>query len=387
MTLLSLVDSITFLVFVFAIIDLDRVGRSIKSLRDISPCSSSEEPKVSVIIPARNEEKHIEAALLSLLSQDYGNLEVIVINDRSTDGTPHILKRLRQTQHKLRVLHVAELPPGWLGKNHALHVGAKNAHGAFLLFADADVIMEATTISRAVNYMAETGIDHLVLGPEIKMSGFLLNTMLLAFAVNFLLAFKPWKAKDPKSKKFIGGGAFSLVRAAAYQASGTHQAIPLGVDDDLKFGQLIKKRGFRQEFLAGEKMIALEWYGSVQEMIHGLTKNAFAVLDYNVPKALLLSAGMVTLYLGPLLGIFLTGGLTQWLNAFAVLVIILIYGGTAHYMRMPPWIALGFPIAIAIHFYIIWRSTLTTLVNGGINWRDTHYSLRELKRGAVKTRK
>jgi glycosyltransferase involved in cell wall biosynthesis len=380
MTPLSYLALFTLLVFVISLIELARGGGSIKSLRNISPPHLAVEPKVSVIIPARNEEKHVAAALSSLLAQDYRNIEVIVVNDRSDDGTQDILDKLAITHPDLRVLHLTELPEGWLGKNHALHIGAQQADGDFLLFADADIIMEATTITRAINYMMQTGLDHLVLGPEIKMSGVLLNMMLLTFAVNFMLAFKPWQAQNPKSKKFIGGGAFSLIRAEAYRASGTLQAIPMCVDDDLKLGKLIKKHGFRQEFLGGEKMIALEWYGSVKEMIHGLTKNSFAVLDYNMAKAAALSSGMIALYLWPVLALFLTTGVTQLLNALAVLVVLLIYGGMARHLQLSPWLALGFPVTIAIHFYILWRSTLVTLAHGGINWRDTHYSLRELRR-------
>ncbi len=308
---------------------------------------------------------------------------MIVVNDRSDDGTRGILNELAKAHHKLQVLHLAELPEGWLGKNHALHVGAQQAGGEFLLFADADIVMDSTTIARAINYMLETGLDHLVLGPEIKMPGVLLKMMLLTFSVNFMLAFKPWEAQNPKSKKSIGGGAFSLVRAEAYRASGTLQAIPMCVDDDLKLGKLIKTHGFRQEFMGGEKMISLEWYGSVKEMIHGLTKNSFAMLDYNVPKVAVLSLGMIALYHWPVLALFLTSGVTQWLNALAVLVVLLIYGGMARHLQLSPWLALGFPVTIAMHFYILWRSTLITLANGGINWRNTHYSLRELKQSNI----
>lgn len=379
MTPLSSLALFTLLLFLFAIIDLARGGRKIKSLRNISPHGLAAEPKVSVVVPARNEEKHIATALVSLLAQDYGNFEVIVVNDRSDDGTQKILDELTRAHRRLRVQHLAALPKGWLGKNHALYVGAKQAEGDFLLFADADVVMEATTIKRAIKYMMETNLDHLVLGPEIQAPGVLLKMMVLTFAVNFLLAFKPWQARDPKSKRFIGGGAFSLVRAAAYRAGGTHLAIPMCVDDDLKLGKLIKQHGFRQEFMGGENMIALEWYGSVKEMIHGLTKNVFAALDFNLPKVAALSLGMMTLYLWPLAALFFTTGLTQRLNALIVVAVLLLYGAMGRYFRLSPLLALGFPVTIVLHFYTLWRSTLITLANRGINWRDTHYSLRELK--------
>lgn len=369
----------TLLVFIIANFELVRGRRAITSLRNVPAHGLAPEPKVSVIIPARNEEKHIAAALTSVLTQDYGNFEVIAVNDRSEDGTQNILNELATTHPQLCVLQLTTLPEGWLGKNHALHMGAQHATGEFLLFADADVVMENTTIKRAINFMKATDLDHLVLGPEIKAPGILLNMMILTFAVNFLLAFKPWLAKNPSSKKFIGGGAFSLVRAAAYHASGTHSAIAMCVDDDLKLGQLIKQRGFRQEFAGGEGLIALEWYGSVREMIHGLTKNAFAALNYGIAKVVALSLGLIVLYLWPVAALFLTRGVTQLLNALTVSVVLFMCGGMARYFRMSPWLAAGFPATITLHFYILWRSTLFTLVNRGVSWRDTHYSLRQLK--------
>src|SRR5262249_16384489 len=135
-------------------------NRRIGYLKDVQPLVSSEVPRVTVIIPACNEERNIEEALQSILHQAYTNLEIIVINDRSLDSTGERLNRLALSYPQLRVFHITELPSGWLGKNHALHYGAQQASGELLLFTDADIVMQPSVISRAVHYFLAENLDH-----------------------------------------------------------------------------------------------------------------------------------------------------------------------------------------------------------------------------------
>ena len=383
MGVLFYLAAITLAILILSIIEAITGGKSIKYLRDIPLLRKPENPKVSIIIPARNEESEIESALESVLSQDYGNLEIIAVNDRSTDQTKVLLERLAQTGNRLKVLNLSELPEGWLGKTHALYCGAQAATGDLLLFADADVFMEESVVSRAVNFMMEERIDNLVIAPEIVMRGALLKMTLLAFAANFMLNQRPWKAKDPRSRKSAGGGAFSLVRREAYETSGTMKAISLCVDDDLKLGKLIKRHGFRQDYLAGQGLIRVEWYPSIRAMIKGLTKNSFAALDYNIAKTIFGLLGLFFFNIWPFFGLFLTGGNTQLLNGLIVLMMLGVYAKTARLIPTSPLYAFGYPIANLILCYIILRSTLTTLINGGVHWRDTYYSLKELKRNNI----
>lgn len=208
----------------------------------------------------------------------------------------------------------------------------------------------------------------------------MLKIALLTFSVNFMLFFQPWKAKNPTSKKFIGGGAFSLMRREAYEAIGTMQALPMSVADDLKLGQLLKQNGFRQEFLAGGDMISLEWYTTLKEMIQGLTKNTFAVINFSFLKVIGISVALVVQYLGPLFAIFAFTGLIQVLNIFIILGVLVLYLTTASFIDFPRWLTLGFPFGVIINIYVIWKSALITLKNKGITWRDSHYALDELKK-------
>ncbi len=168
-------------------------NRTLSHLGNVAPFQGSEPPKVSVVVAARNEARNIEAALRSVLAQDYPNLEFIVVDDRSTDETGIILDRLANKDERIRVVHIMELPKGWLGKNHAQHFGAERATGELILFTDADVMMERSVISRAVTYLRRENADHLAITPQMKMPGLLLNMFGGAFALFFGMYAKPWK--------------------------------------------------------------------------------------------------------------------------------------------------------------------------------------------------
>ncbi len=206
-------------------------NRQIGSLAATEPLVGDSLPKVSIIVAGRNEEQQVEGALRSLLLQDYTPLEIIAVNDRSTDATGEIMDRLAADEPRLRVIHVEELPAGWLGKNHALNIAAQQARGEFLLFTDADVVMHPTVVRRAVRHANENNVDHLAILPQITMPNWFLESFVVTFAVYFLSFLKPWKAKDPKSRYFVGIGAFNLLRADVYRAIGTHRAIAMRPDD------------------------------------------------------------------------------------------------------------------------------------------------------------
>ena len=164
-------------------------ARRIRNLRDIQPLTprlpgGENLPLVSVIVAARNEERGIEAGVRSLLALAYPSLEVIIVNDRSTDGTAAILERVRQSDPRLVVVTVDGLPPGWLGKNHALAMGAA-ARGDILLFTDADVVFEPSTIGRAVRFMEDERLDHLAALPDVRLQGVALTALVLTFGVLF----------------------------------------------------------------------------------------------------------------------------------------------------------------------------------------------------------
>jgi cellulose synthase/poly-beta-1,6-N-acetylglucosamine synthase-like glycosyltransferase len=366
---------VTLLLVLATTIEFAIGNRSLSRLGNLLPFAGTPAPKVSVIIAARNEARNIEQGLRSVLAQDYPNIEFIAVDDRSTDDTGGILDRIAGKEPRLRVVHVTDLPHGWLGKNHALHFGAERAAGELLLFTDADVVVEHSVISRAVSYVLRKEIDHLAVTPQLRMPGALLNMFGGTFAVFFTAYAKPWKARDPKSPRHIGIGAFNLVRAKAYRAIGGHRAIAMRPDDDMKLGKLIKKRGYRQDMVLGGKLITVEWYSSFGELVRGLEKNTYAGVEYNLFVIIVSSIAQILCIFWPLAALVVTTGATWWLNLAIVVLLIVLYVDSAQTHGAKRWHCVGAPVTAVLFQYIIWRATLKTLRNDGIDWRGTHYSL------------
>lgn len=365
---------------------LMRGVRQITRLDEFEPRADFAWPSVSVIVAARNEERNIAEALQSLLHLDYDNLEILVVDDRSTDRTGEILEAMAaepRYAERLTVRHIADLPPKWLGKNHAHQVGADAARGEWLLFTDADIVMQPSTLRRAVAFAITHEIEHLPMLPAVHVPGFLLQSFVVLFTIYFSAYFKPWKAKDPKSKSHVGIGAFNLVRADTYRAIGGHQPIAMRPDDDVKFGKLVKKHGHRQEVVDGVRLISVEWYASLRELIHGLEKNAFAGVDYRID--ILVGSSIVALLgnVWPFLAVFVTHGATQAMYGASVAGLLLLGIATTRGLGVRPYVVLGFPIVMLLFIYIQWRTMILTLATGGIRWRGTHYPLAELKANRV----
>lgn len=374
---------ITLTIYIIVAIEVSTGSRRIKHLRDQDTTLPPVAPVVSIVVAARNESKNIREAMNSLLHMDYPTLEIIVVNDRSEDLTGKILDEMARGDSRLKVIHISELPPGWLGKNHALWLGGKHASGELLLFTDADIVMAPGTLAKAVSYMEQHHVDHLAVSPEVKMPSEFLNMFGATFGLVFAIFTRPWRAPDPHSGCHIGIGAFNLVRAIAYHQTGGHKTIALRPDDDLKLGKIIKKAGFRQEMVYGNDLISVEWYSSIREVVLGLEKNVFAGTDYRIWLA---AAGVIFHLLAslwPYLAIFTTSGATRLIYTATVAVITLLAADSARFHGLKRWYALGFPLTIGLFVFIIIRTVSCNLVKGGINWRGTFYSLRELKANKI----
>ena len=248
-------------------------------------------PSVSVVVPARDEQDGVEAALLSLLDQEYpGRLEVLAVDDRSTDRTGEIIAGLAaERPGRLKSLRVDRLPDGWLGKNHALYLGAEESDGEWLLFTDGDVRFSAGCVANAVRYALREGFDHLTLAPEIISRGVALKSFVAAFSLVFEVTQRPWRASDPKAREAVGVGSFNLLRREAYLMSGTHRAIRLRPDDDMRLARLLKDAGFSQGVAYGAGSVRVEWHTSLAGAVAGLEKSIFPGLDYRLSAVLLAS--------------------------------------------------------------------------------------------------
>lgn len=341
-------------------------------------------PLVSVIVPACNEAGVIRACLESLAAQDYPHVEIIAIDDRSTDDTGRIMDEVAARQSRVRVIHNRELPAGWLGKSHANFLGASAAAGAWLLFTDGDILFQPDAIRLAVAHVENEEIDHLALFPGLITGGYWEAAMCCCFGVAFMVFCKPWRLRDPTRPDAVCGvGAFNLVSRRAYDAIGTHRRLKLEVGDDWKLGKLLKHGGFVSDALGGWPHVRVRWHVGLRGVVRGLEKNAFCGADYRVGRALKQTALMLAWGLTPLAGMAMAPGLTRALFGawFAMQAGVLALA--ARKQGKTAAAGFAFPVVCAAMAFAVARSTALTVYRGGVRWRGTFYPLADLRRELI----
>ncbi len=338
---------------------------------------------VVVVVPARNEQEHIEATLRSLLALDYPKLQIIAVDDRSTDSTGAIMERVAAEQQgsRLRVLHVEELPAGWLGKTHAMWLGAKQAESDWVLFTDADVVFRHDALRRALLYVEKETADHLIVFPTMELKSPGERMMVAFFQALFTFGHRPWKVADPDARDHMGVGAFNLVRRSAYEKVGTYEKLRLAVIDDMKLGEAIKENGLAQRVVFGKDLLSIHWAKGGMGVVRNLTKNMFALMLFRWPRALGAALLLGLLNLGPFVGLIAVHGWGRLGYALATVGILALYVGMSTRSKISPLYFLAHPISTLAFVFILLRSTFLTLWHGGVIWRGTKYPLEELRAG------
>ncbi len=336
-------------------------------------------PRVSIIVPARNEEMEIKSCLRSLSNLDYPNLEFILVDDRSTDRTGEIIRQFAQTDSRVRPVFVETLPENWLGKPHAMHRGAEVAQGDYLLFTDGDVLFGPQALKRALHYASECDLGHLCLIPGGISRGLLEKGFKMLFLFGYLMWVQAGKIRSESKNVYAGVGAFNLVKNSAYKNMGGFETLKMEVLDDLILGRRLKQAGEKQDLLIAMDDLSIRWYDGLIATIQGVEKNMFASMGFSLIKMLGTSTIFILLYLFPYAGLFLNPDSSAW--GFW-LTLIVMHGLFAFFGRSlhAGWaITLVLPFTVMIELYAIWNSTFQTLRRGGIRWRECFYSLETLK--------
>jgi len=352
-------------------------------LADVTPLPDADCPRVSILVAARDEAAKLPEALPTLLAQDYPRYEVIVVDDRSRDATREILDEFSRADKKLKVLHLTDLPNGWLGKPHALATAYGEATGDWLVFADADVRFAPDLLRRALALVLQRRWDHLTLLGTMDLTCFWEKTVISYFGLGFTLGVEPWRASDPRSRRYLGMGYFQLLRRAAYEAIGTHRRLAMEIVDDMKLGKLVKLGGFRSGVAAANDRIRMRWYEGLRNIVRGTTKNVFAFDDYSIRRVVERVLAVLAVSLLPFVALLLSSGLTRILAAVSVIIGVALHAWCARTARVSWFYGFTHPIGACILCYLLLRGTVVTVRRGGVVWRDTFYSLKDLRKGLV----
>jgi cellulose synthase/poly-beta-1,6-N-acetylglucosamine synthase-like glycosyltransferase len=364
--------------FVLCLLVVKKV-RSVSSLPEVRMTSW---PFVSVIMPARNEADTIESALGMRCESDYPDLELIVVNDRSDDDTGVIADRIAVNDGRVRVIHVDALPEGWLGKLHAMQVGAQAARGEWLLFSDADVHVKPGTLRRVIAWCEDRAIDHLAIIPDLERTGFFVDVTLSTFMRQICVSGRAWQAQDPKSSAAIGSGAFNLVRRSSFDKARGFEQIRLTATDDVAFGRILKESGARAGVLNGRDYVTVCFYRTLHEMAVGSERALFTMFGkFSAFRLIAFGVFMLGLEIAPFMALLFFGlPLVQLVGMVFVGIVV----GTSLmvniYLGRPLWDAFFVPVANVIMCAFIVRAAILGAKRDGIIWRGTFYPAAKLRR-------
>ena len=337
------------------------------------------EPFVSIIVPARDEERSIERSVRGFLAQDYPAFEVIVVDDRSSDSTGPILDGIAAQDARLVVVHGEEPPPGWLGKPWALHQGSLRAKGELLLFVDADIDYAPQALRAGVEHIAASDAAMVFLFTNFETHGFWEAAMMPSIPMTpFLLPL--WLGERfPLTWLAIGGGTGNLIRREEYDAVGGHEALRDAVVDDVGLAQHVRRNGHKTEIARTERLVSVRMYHGLGEIVRGFTKNIFAVFGRSYLLALFFVTGTLVFHLLPFF-LALTGDPIAFAVVALIIVTRLVFFASLGY---PLWSALLLhPLTTVVWVWILLRSVWIVGIRRNLTWRGRVYDPAQTRFGA-----
>lgn len=329
----------------------------------------SRTPRLSVIIPARNEARVIERTVRAMLAQDYDPLEVIVVDDRSTDATGDILGTFADP--RLIVIHGDEPPPGWLGKPWALAQGSRRATGELLLFVDADILYAPEAVAAAVAHWQRRGVAMIALLPHFELHGFWENVAIPNLS-EFVFTLGPiFVANRSRRPIFaVGGGIGNLLQREAYDASGGHEALRDAIVDDVGLARQLRVAGFRTEMVLADDMVSVRMYHGLREIVDGFTKNVFAAFGRKYTLLILLTLFALFANLFPFL-MALRGDPIALVAVGVITAMRLVLSAGLRYRLDVALVAQ--PVMSVVWSWIMFRSMWITGIKRRLAWRGRSY--------------
>jgi hypothetical protein len=373
--------SVGLLYWVASAVGAELAARRVPVLGALSPREPGRWPKLSIIIPACNEASTLEPALRSKLAEGYPDVELVLVNDRSTDGTGAIVDRMAAEDARVTPLHIRALPDGWLGKLNAMNEGVKRAGGEWLLFSDADIHYTPGVLRRAIAYCEEQGLDHLAVFPEIWRTRLDLDIFTACFSRIVFLVGRVWSVADPKSKAFAGVGAFNLVRRSALERTRGFEWLKLEAGDDMALGQMLKQSGARNAIVNGRGQVGLYFYQTLGEAIRSAEKGA-AFMRFSVALSVAFGVVMLGLELSAFLALLPGAPLgVRAMGLIGVAAALFAQLRINRFMGHPVVPALLVPLGSIAMALTMARAGIVGALRGGVKWRGTLYPAQALMEG------
>ena len=362
----------------------------LRAMPNLSPPTSPgrDQPFVSLLVPARNEDRNIGRFLEGALQQKYHSYEVVVVDDHSTDATPEIIASYAARYRQLRSIQSAPLPAGWTGKCYACHQAASVARGEWLLFLDADTIPQPSLVAALVTHMQQHHLDMLTIFPLIELGSFWERIILPSFftLLHSVFPFRRLNAPDVQPEETMANGQCIVVRRHAYEAAGGHHAIRNEVLDDVMLARMLRKAGFRTGAALGLRELRVRMYTNRKEVVEGLSKNAVSGFRSGGSRSLWGGIEQFALALLPLclfvLGLMLLiirGDILSW----AVIMHAIVVGGIAFGFwsfllqkryHLSPLYALLWPFGMICYGLIALLSWRNLLSGRGVMWKGRTYA-------------
>jgi cellulose synthase/poly-beta-1,6-N-acetylglucosamine synthase-like glycosyltransferase len=354
----------------------------------LPPLPASEGPHLTVVVPACDEEDSIQAVLRSLLASTGLQLEIVAVDDRSTDRTGALMDKVAvevasgSGPHRLWVIHNRELPASWLGKPHVLQLGAQRATAPWLLFTDGDVIFAPRALELALRQAMAAKADHLVLVPSLIRKSIGEGAMQATIQALVQWSVRLWKVADPGARDYFGVGGFNLVRAEAFNRLGGFADLRMEVVEDINLGRMVKQAGYQSCVTVGPGLVKIRWIIGAWGIVPNVEKNGFAAFRYRLGLALAALLGVAVQVVLPLAAM-VAGGWALPAGLLTYGSIALVFHANRRLNGVTPAAAVLFAPSAAIAGYGFLRSVVLTLARNGVTWRGTHYPLDDLRRNAV----
>jgi chlorobactene glucosyltransferase len=377
--------------FFFVLIELLRLNiilyKELKkepSLPDLKSNPDERLPLISVVIPAKDEERNIERTVRSVLASDHERLELVLVDDRSCDRTREIMARLSREDSRIEILFINDLPDDWTGKTHAMYEGANIASGDVLLFSDADTVLSPHTLSRTLRFLLREQLDVLCLLPGFTERRFSEDGIYPHLAIGFSYFHPLSEVNDPDKLTAMASGCFIMMSEQAYQKVGTWKRFRNEITEDVALSKAVKAAGLKMRLLRSGELVLTEPFQGIGAVCSFWKRTFYGGLEKSIPKILrllvnysvltalsvvFLWSGAIWMFGTPSTAVsllFLISSLAMVATVVPTCIVISQEGGY--------WISgLATPLGCLVSAWVAWSTLVTVIANRGILWRGKLY--------------